>query len=378
MARWVWKASPAGGQPSGLPCHDQTWKRRSTITSSRSWTQSHADHTTRDAPLPDPHPSHPIPLQYGVAVHNDVEFISVVVPTRNRAALLDRLLRSLARVTYPTWEVVVVDDGSTDDTRDVVDRHRAAGLPVSYYFQTWQKMGAARNLGIEHALGPIVAFTDDDCLVEAGWLEAIAAAFEAHPGALGVQGQTRTDRAAMTPFTRQVEQLEAGQPYRTCNIAYRTQVVRHLGGFDPHLIRGEDVVMGMRVLERGPIVFAPEAVVIHPPRPKEWAGREAWRTLLASEAHFRRAYPGYAPARSQTLSLQKPEHVVSRWLLLPIRRYWRWHWAYLRRNPRDYLRHVPLIIGEKLALFSVLPSFLLRWKQDRAASRSGFRESGSE
>lgn len=288
--------------------------------------------------------------------------------------MLDRLLQGLAQVSYPAWEVIVVDDGSTDGTRDAVERHRAAGLPVSYYFQTWQKMGAARNLGIRHARGTIVAFTDDDCIVDPGWLAAIGDMFETHPEALGVQGQTRTDHTSMTPFTRQVEQLEGGQPYRTCNIAYRTDVMRDLGGFDPHLVRGEDVVMGMRVLERGPIVFAPQAVVIHPPRPKEWAGRQAWRTLLASEAHFRRVYPRYAPARSQTLSLQKPEHVVSRWLLLPVRRYWRWHWAYLRRNPRDYLRHVPLMVGEKLALFSVLPVFLLQWKQAQTSSHGGRSE----
>jgi GT2 family glycosyltransferase len=160
-----------------------------------------------------------------------------------------------------------------------------------------------------------------------------------------------------------VEQLEGGTPYRTCNVAYRTEVVQELGGFDPELIRGEDVVMGMRVLERGPIVFAPKAVVIHPPRPKEWADRRAWRVLLESELHFKRIYPQYGPARSQTLSLQKAEHVVSRWLILPLRRYWRWHWAYLRRNPRDYLRHVPLIVREKLALFSLLPFFLRQWRQ---------------
>ena len=222
-------------------------------------------------------------------------------------------------------------------------------------------MGAARNRALRQNEGEIAAFTDDDCVVDPDWLAAIAGAFEHHPEALGVQGKTVTERSAMTPFTRQIEQLEGGQPYRTCNIAYRTEIVRELGGFDETLIRGEDVVLGQRVLERGPIIFAPEAVVCHPPRPKEWADRRAWRTLLESEAHFRRTYPQYLAARSPTLSLQRAEHVVSRWLLLPVRRYWRWHVAYLRRNPRDYLRHVPLILREKLALVSLLPFFIRRW-----------------
>lgn len=287
--------------------------------------------------------------------------ISVIVPTRNRAALLARLLGSLRHLRYPGWELLVVDDGSTDGTAAVVEQGRATGLPVRYRRQAWGGMGSARNQALALARGEIVAFTDDDCTVNPGWLEAIAEAFEQHPEALGVQGRTVTVRERMTPFTRQVEQLEGGQPYRTCNIAYRTDTLRALGGFDPRLIRGEDVVMGARVLERGPIAFAPDAVVCHPPRPKEWADRRAWRTLLASETHFKRAYPRYAAQRSRTLSVQRANHVVSRWLLLPIRRYWRWHRAYARRHPVHYARQVPRMVGEKMALLSLLPSFLRQW-----------------
>lgn len=290
-------------------------------------------------------------------------FLSVIVPTRNRSALLARLLDSLAGLDYPRWEAIVVDDGSTDDTAAVAERYRNGGMPLTYLYQPWSKMGAARNLGLEQAKGTIAAFTDDDCLVDPGWLGAIAEAFVRHPEAAGVQGKTVTNHAAMTPFTRQVEQLEGGQPYRTCNIAYPVSLLRRLGGFDTRLIRGEDVVMGMRALEHGPIVFAPDAVVIHPPRPKEWANRHAWRVLLESELHFKRTYPQYGPARSPTLSVQKAEHVLSRWLLLPIRRYWRWHWAYFRRNPGEYARHVPLILREKIALFTLLPFFFKAWRE---------------
>lgn len=289
--------------------------------------------------------------------------ISIIVPTRNRAALLGNLLDSLERIIYPCWEVIVVDDGSTDVTRRMVEMRDQGQLSLRYLYQSWGKMGAARNLGIAQARAEIIAFTDDDCIVDPHWLAEIARAFASHPQALGVQGRTITNHADMTPFTRQVEQLEGGPPYRTCNIAYRAGILTQLGGFDPVLIRGEDVVMGMRVLEHGEIVFAPDAVVLHPPRPKEWANRSAWRTLLESEMHFKQTYPAYAATRSQTLSLQKAEHVISRWLLLPIRRYWRWHYAYFRQDPVDYLRHVPLMLREKLALFSLLPYFLQRWRR---------------
>lgn len=291
----------------------------------------------------------------------DAPFISIVVATRNRAMLLDRLLRSLHDLRYGQWEVIVADDGSGDATRQVAEAHRREGLPVTYLYQRWRKMGAARNLAMSRAHGEIMAFTDDDCMVDPGWLAAIAAAFAREPRALGVQGMTLTDHSVMTPFTRQVEQLSGGPPYRTCNVAYRSEVVQELG-FDTELIRGEDVVLGMQVLERGTILFAPEAIVIHPPRPKEWADRRAWRVLLESELHFRRTYPQFMAARSPTLSLQRADHVVSRWVWLPMRRYWRWHVAYLRRAPRDYLRQIPRIVREKLALASLVPFFLRSWR----------------
>ena len=295
----------------------------------------------------------------------DSPLISIIVPTRNRARLLDRLLSSIRKLRYSRWEVIVVDDGSTDDTRLVAEQHRATGMPLTYLYQPWRKMGAARNLAMTRARGTYFAFTDDDCLVEPSWLDHIASTFQRLPESLGVQGKTVTDHAAMTPFTRQVEQLAGGPPYRTCNIAYRADIARELR-FDTELIRGEDVVMGMRVLERGPIAFAPNAVVVHPPRPKEWADREAWQVLLLSELHFRETYPEFMPARSPTLSLQRADHVFSRWVLLPIRRYWRWHVGYLRRAPGDYLQQVPHILAEKLALLSLFPFFFRRW---RAGSR---------
>ena len=311
----------------------------------------------------------PVAVPSTVTQHNLEAFASVIVPTRNRAALLDRLLRSMEGLSSGEWEVIVVDDGSIDGTAGVAKRARERGLPLQYLYQPWGKMGAARNLGLRHARGEIVAFTDDDCVVDRDWLHAIVAEFARHPDALGVQGKTLTDHAAMTPFTRQVEQLVGGQPYRTCNIAYRASVLRELGGFDERLIRGEDVVMGMRVLERGSIEFAPDAIVVHPPRPKEWADRRAWRVLLESELHFRRTYRDYASQRSQTLSLQRADHVFSRWILLPIRRYWRWHFAYFRRNPRAYLRHVPLIVREKAALACLLPFFLRQWRDASRRTR---------
>jgi glycosyltransferase involved in cell wall biosynthesis len=104
--------------------------------------------------------------------------ISVLIATFNRATLLDETLASLARMRVSDacrWEVIVVDNNSTDETRAVVERHVAA-FPVRlrYLFEGQQGRSSALNTGIRAADGAVLAFTDDDVRVEDGWVEAAA------------------------------------------------------------------------------------------------------------------------------------------------------------------------------------------------------------
>jgi hypothetical protein len=85
--------------------------------------------------------------------------VSVIVPTYNRAHLLPAALDSVVAQTYRNWEIVVVDDGSTDDTESVVRRY---GDGVRYVRQENRGVGAARNVGIAHARGDLLAFLDSD------------------------------------------------------------------------------------------------------------------------------------------------------------------------------------------------------------------------
>jgi hypothetical protein len=98
--------------------------------------------------------------------------VSVVLATRNRSRLLERAIASVLAQTYPNWELVVVDDGSTDDTADTIASfddariRRLAGGGVG--------ASAARNLGLAATTGEYVTFLDDDNLMAPGWLRAIA------------------------------------------------------------------------------------------------------------------------------------------------------------------------------------------------------------
>ena len=104
---------------------------------------------------------------------------TVLIATYNRAALLDETLAWLARMRVSptlTWDVIVVDNNSSDDTRDVVERH-VLRFPVRlrYLFEPAQGRSSALNTGIAQAAGAVLVFTDDDVRVVDGWLDAATA-----------------------------------------------------------------------------------------------------------------------------------------------------------------------------------------------------------
>lgn len=120
-----------------------------------------------------------------------MEFISVIIPTYNRHQSLRRCLDSLTQQTYPkdAFEVIVVDDGSRDATKNAALSFTQE-LSLHYIYKNNGGPGSARNLGIHHAQGAIIAFIDDDCIAEKKWLENINMFFLNAPKALIVQGNT--------------------------------------------------------------------------------------------------------------------------------------------------------------------------------------------
>jgi glycosyltransferase involved in cell wall biosynthesis len=192
--------------------------------------------------------------------------ISVVIPAFNAEATIGQALDGLASQNFDgEYEVIVVDDGSTDGTVRVAS---AARGPVTVLRQSHRGPAAARNRGVEHASGRVLAFTDADCTPSAGWLRAGVAGLDT---ADLVQGAVRPDPTAdRTPFDRSLWVGEDDGLYQCASLFVRKEMFDRIGGFEDWLRArlgkqlAEDVWFGWRCRRAGATsTFAERALVDH-------------------------------------------------------------------------------------------------------------------
>jgi hypothetical protein len=201
--------------------------------------------------------------------------VSVIIPVRDRRALLRQTLDALAAQTFTDYEIVVVDDDSADGSGEEAKADATVGRPVRLVTTDGRGAVAARRAGVSAALGEYLAFTDSDCVPTPDWLLQGVRALEA--GADLVQGLTRP-HGDFRAMTRTMWVLREDGLYPTCNVFYRRSAYDAAGGFDPEAARrfgfrpgsmlqglgfGEDTLLGWNVKRRGVAVFVPGAVVEH-------------------------------------------------------------------------------------------------------------------
>ncbi|HEY1490689.1 MAG TPA: glycosyltransferase [Verrucomicrobiae bacterium] len=197
--------------------------------------------------------------------------VSVVVASYNGARTLKLCLESLQRLNYPSYEIIVVDDGSTDATQPI-----AAAFPGARYIRHEKNFGlsVARNTGIAAATGEIIAFTDSDCRADADWLYYLVGSLEGSEF-VGMGGpnllppeDSRVAAAVMVspggPAHVMLTDREA-EHIPGCNMAFYRQALEGIGGFDPIFTRaGDDVDVCWRLQQAGcKIGFSPSAFVWH-------------------------------------------------------------------------------------------------------------------
>jgi GT2 family glycosyltransferase len=224
--------------------------------------------------------------------------VSVVVCAYNAERTIEACLRSLRGLRYPNYEVIVVNDGSTDGTLEIVRRHPWVTL-VSHENRG---LSAARNSGIAAAGGELIAFTDSDCVVDPDWLTYLAWSFT-NQGVVAVggpnlppSGAERTEvcvAAAPGGPTHVLLDDETAEHIPGCNMAFRREALERIGGFDP-LFRaaGDDVDVCWRLQDAGlRIGFSPAAMVWHRRRNTVRAYLAQQRGYGAAEALLAQKHP---------------------------------------------------------------------------------------
>jgi len=210
--------------------------------------------------------------------------------TCNRGDLLGDALRSILaqQLATPRFELVVVDNNSTDHTRAIVERCAAADTRVRYVFEPQQGSSYGRNAGIRAARAAIIAFTDDDVRAEPDWVAAIARAFDEYPDADVVGGRVLPIWPSSPPawLTREhwmpLALVDYGDaPARvdpahpiclvTANCSFRRRILDRVGGFvaefglGTHGVVGsvEDHELQLRVLRAGGTIVYDPRIVVH-------------------------------------------------------------------------------------------------------------------
>lgn len=193
--------------------------------------------------------------------------ISIIVPTYNRKEQLKRCLEYLDKQTLPVneYEIIIVDDGSTDNTPEIINKTNNK-KNIRYFFQENKGPAAARNLGISKAKGEIIAFTDDDCILDKDWLHAIDKAFKENPDVSCVKGMTKNSQFGI--ISNSLDKYIYGRTTSgaTNNIAYKKKVLQELTGFDEsYIFCYEDVDLKWRFRLKGyKRIFCPDMIIWHP------------------------------------------------------------------------------------------------------------------
>ena len=241
--------------------------------------------------------------------------VSVVVATYNRAGLLPDTLGALASQETPPsleWEIVVVDNNSSDATPDLIEAFsKTASMPVRYVLEPRQGLSNARNRGVEEARGAILAFTDDDVLPEPDWIAQVVDAMERW-SAHGVGGRILPRWEASPPgwitgnwrHLRRLSIMDFDEGRRLAiplerepqvwgaNMALRRELFDRVGGFDPRLgmigrrlFRSEESDLIERALRLGLTIAYDPALIVHHRIGTDRMRESYFRRLAFDSAH---------------------------------------------------------------------------------------------
>ncbi len=213
--------------------------------------------------------------------------VSIVIPTKNEGDIIERCLSSIQKMDYSReeYEVIIVDGYSTDNSVEIAKKY---GCKVIY--ENSGVIGGARNIGVEHSRGKYIVFTDADCIVERRWLKKLLKNFEdSNVVSVGGPNITPDDDNDFAKCVGTVLSLlsKVGARYGfnenavreiyhnpTCNVAYRKDYFKEVGGFNEKLVTCDDEELDYRLREkRYKILYVPDLGVLH-------YRRSTWRKMI--------------------------------------------------------------------------------------------------
>jgi glycosyltransferase involved in cell wall biosynthesis len=198
------------------------------------------------------------------------QLVTVVIPAYNAEVFIAQTIKSVIVQTYPHWELIVVDDGSTDNTANIVSSFNDSR--IRYIYQENRGLGEARNTGIHAAQSEIIAFLDADDVWDLKFLEKMVGLLNQHPQAAAVycgfqyinsQGQSvgnpRLQVVPLDIFHKTL--IHKGNWLVPCAVVLRKKLVEEVGLFDGELWGVEDTDMWIRLSARYPFVGLSEILV---------------------------------------------------------------------------------------------------------------------
>jgi glycosyltransferase involved in cell wall biosynthesis len=203
--------------------------------------------------------------------------VSVIIPVRNQADKIEQCLKAVFSQSHKPCEVIVVDGHSTDGSTQKAEKYPIDLIYESYHLRARARSGACQ-VGVEHARGDYIAFTDADCIPDKDWLLNLLEAF--HEQVVGVGGKVinigDTDwensiNLALGTFIGSAGSLQGKPPKEErlvksisgCNSIYKKRSIIGVGGFNPNLPGAEDLELNRRLLKLGNLLYTPKAIVYH-------------------------------------------------------------------------------------------------------------------
>lgn len=242
-----------------------------------------------------------------------INLISVIIPSYNSEKTIDKTIKALLKQNYPkkNYEIIVVDDESTDNTEQVVKKFKY----VKFFKQKHEGPAAARNLGAKISKGDIILFTDSDCILDKNWIKNMVEPFK-DKNVAGVSGTYKTlnKKSLLARFIGYDIQFKHEHMKKeksidfvgTFSAGYKKSIFQEEKGFNTSfpIASGEDPELSYRIAKKHKIVFQPSAFVWHPHpdnlkiflTQKFW--RAYWRYLMYDRHRKKMFGDSYTPFSS--------------------------------------------------------------------------------